>query len=347
MIRHDRLREIDLLRFLAALGVVIFHFAGFRGQGPWPEPSLRLFPEIGMVTRYGHLGVDLFFIISGFVILMSVWGRSVGDFAVSRVTRLMPAYWAAVLLGLVIWGVFGLGHGSPDHVIPNLSMLQGGLGVQNVDPVFWTLWIELHFYALIAVLVRAGVTYRGCLVFMGVWTIGSVFAEEANVKILQTLLLSTWTPCFVAGMALYLMYRFGPTLILWGFVGVSWALAVHWTAWRTGTAFTTSKGEVAAIGITLIFAVMILVALGKLRWMNWRGLTVLGALTYPLYLTHSQIALPVLEYAAPVLNKWAALALVTAVSLLFAYLLYRLVERPGQAWMRRKLRESLASIREA
>jgi peptidoglycan/LPS O-acetylase OafA/YrhL len=345
--RHDRLREIDLLRFLAAMGVVIFHFAGFRGPGPWPEASLRLFPEVGMVTRYGHLGVDLFFMISGFVILMSVWGRGVGDFAVSRVTRLMPAYWAAVLLGLGIWAVFGLGHGSPEHVVPNLSMLQAGLGVQDVDPVFWTLWIELHFYALIAVLVGIGITYRRCLLFMGAWTLGSVFAEEANVKILQTLLQSTWTPFFVAGMALYLMYRFGPTLILWGFVGVSWILAVHWTAWRTGVAFTASKGEVAAIGVTLIFLVMILVALGKLRWLNWRGLTVLGALTYPLYLTHSQIALPVLKYAAPAMSKWAALALVTAVSLLLAYLIYRLVERPGQAWMRRKLRESLASIREA
>jgi peptidoglycan/LPS O-acetylase OafA/YrhL len=345
--RHDRLREIDLLRFLAALGVVLFHFAGFRGQGPWPDPSLRLFPEIGLVTRYGYLGVDLFFMISGFVILMSAWGRSAGEFGISRVTRLMPAYWAAVLLGLGIWGVFRLGYGNPKLVLPNLSMLQGGLGLRNVDAVFWTLWIELKFYVLIAVLAAIGITYRRCLVFMAAWTLFSVFADETENQFLQVMLMPTWSPYFIAGMALYLMYRYGPNLVLWGFVGVSWILAVHWAAWRTGHVFTTAKGEVAALGVTLIFLVMILVALGKLRRLNWRGLTTLGALTYPLYLTHAQVALPVLKYAYPALNKWVALAIVTATSLAVAYAIYRLIERPGQTWMRRKLREALASIRAA
>jgi peptidoglycan/LPS O-acetylase OafA/YrhL len=111
--------------------------------------------------------------------------------------------------------------------------------------------------------------------------------------------------------------------------------------------FTTANGKVVAVAVTGIFLVMILVATGRLRRLNWRGLTVLGALTYPLYLTHSQVALPVLEYAYPALNRWAALALVTAVSLAVAYAVYRLVERPGQAWMRTKLREALTAIRSA
>ena len=346
MTRRDRLREIDLLRFLAAMGVVVYHLAGFKGRGPWPEPSLEMFPALGEVTRYGYLGVDLFFMISGFVILMSVWGRGPGEFGISRVTRLMPAYWAAVLLGLAIWAVFRLGKGDPDLVLPNLSMLQGGLGLDNVDAVFWTLWIELHFYVLIGVLAAIGVTYRNCLVFMACWTLGSVFADEAGSRFLQTMLMPTWSCYFVAGMALYLMYRFGPNLLLWGFVGVSWILAVHWGVWRTGRAFTTANGKVVAVAVTLLFVVMILVATGRLRWLNWRGLTVLGALTYPLYLTHSQVALPLLKHAYPALDKWAALALAIAVSLAVAYAMYRLIERPGQSWMRAKLRASLAAVRE-
>jgi peptidoglycan/LPS O-acetylase OafA/YrhL len=347
VIRHDRLREIDLLRFLAAMGVVLFHFAGFKGPGAWPEPSLQMFPALGEVARYGYLGVDLFFMISGFVILMSAWGRGPGEFGISRVTRLMPAYWAAVLLGLAIWAVFRLGKGNPDLVFPNLSMLQGGLGLDNVDAVFWTLWVELHFYVLIGVLAAIGITYRNCLLFMGCWTLASVFADEADAKILQVMLMPTWSCYFIAGMALYLMYRFGPNLLLWGFVGVSWILAVHWGVWRTTHVFTSANGKVAAVAITLVFLVMILVATGRLRWLDWRGLTVLGALTYPLYLTHSQVALPLLEHAYPALNKWAALVLLIAVSLAVAYAVYRLVERPGQAWMRTRLRESLAAVRAA
>ncbi|GAA2418885.1 acyltransferase [Actinomadura vinacea] len=345
MIRHDRLRELDLLRFLAAMGVVLFHFTGFKGAGPWPEPSLELFPGVGAVTRYGYLGVDLFFMISGFVILMSAWGRSPGEFGVSRVVRLMPAYWAGVLLGLVVYLGFRLGNGVPGLVMPNLTMLQAGLGLKNVDPVFWTLWVELHFYVLIAVLAAIKISYRSCLVFMAGWTLAGVFADEADNKLLQVMLMPTWSPYFVAGMALFLMYRFGPTLLLWGFVGVSWLLAMHWSAWRTGHVFTTADENVVAVVVTLIFVVMILVATGRLRRLRWRGLTVLGALTYPLYLTHSQVALPLLEHAYPGLNRWAALALATAVSLAVAYAVYRLVEKPGQKWMRAKLRESLAPIR--
>src|SRR5262245_27551519 len=136
VVRTERLRELDLLRFLAALGVLLFHFTGYGG-GPWPDDRARhLFPAIGTTTAYGYLGVDLFFMISGFVILMSVWGRGTAEFGVSRLVRLMPAYWFAVLLGLGIYAVFGLGKGKPSLVIPNMTMLQGGLGADNVDAVF-------------------------------------------------------------------------------------------------------------------------------------------------------------------------------------------------------------------
>ena len=334
-----RLRELDLLRFLAASAVVFFHFTGFKGSGPWPEPALQMFPGMGVVTRYGYLGVDLFFVISGFVILMSAWGRGPGEFGISRVVRLMPAYWAGVLLGLGIYLVFGLGNGVPGLVLPNLTMLQAGLGLKNVDAVFWTLWVELHFYVLIGVLASIGITYRSCLVFMAVWTLGGVFADEADNKLLQVMLMPTWSPYFVAGMALYLMHRFGPTLLLWGYVGVSWLLAVHWSVWRTGHVFTTADEKVVAVAVTGIFAVMVLVATGRLRWLRWKGLTVLGALTYPLYLTHSQVALPLLKYVYPALERYAALGLAVAVSLAVAYAVHRLVERPGQRWMRERLRE--------
>src|SRR5690606_9451917 len=124
---RERLSELDLLRFLAALAVVLYHFTGFGGAGAWPEPAGDVFPEVAALTRFGYLGVDLFFVISGFVILMSAWGRGPGEFGISRLVRLMPAYWASVLLGLLVYGLFRQGHGVPGLVVPNLTMLQGGL----------------------------------------------------------------------------------------------------------------------------------------------------------------------------------------------------------------------------
>lgn len=343
--RRERLRELDLLRFGAALAVVLYHFTGFGGAGAWPEPARDVFPEVGAVTRFGYLGVDLFFVISGFVILMSAWGRGPGEFGISRLVRLMPAYWVSVLLGAAVYAVFGLGHGDPGLVVPNLTMLQGGLGIRNVDAVYWTLWVELHFYVLVAVLASVGITYRSCLIFMAAWMFAGLFADQADHKLLQVMLVPTWSPYFIAGMALYMIHRFGPTLLLWGYVAVSYLMALRWGAWRAEHAFRGADEVVVSAVITGIFAVMTLVATGRLARVRWRGLTVLGALTYPLYLVHSQLALPLLDALYPGVGRWTALGVVVAASLLAAYAVHRLIERPGAAWMRIRLRASLEPMR--
>lgn len=345
MTGRERLRELDLLRFAAALAVVLYHFTGFGGAGPWPEPSAEVFPALGDVTRFGYLGVDLFFVISGFVILMSAWGRGPGEFGVSRLVRLMPAYWVSVLLGAVVYAVFRQGHGVPGLVLPNLTMLQGGLGLRNVDAVYWTLWVELHFYVLVAVLASIGITYRSCLVFMAAWLFAGVYADEAGNDLLQVMLIPTWSCYFIAGMALYMIHRFGPTLLLWGYVAVTYLIALHWGAWRAEHVFRGANEIVVSAIITGIFAVMILVATRRLRWLRWSRLTVLGALTYPLYLVHSQLALPLLDALYPDLGKWPSLCVVVAASLLSAYAVHRLVERPGAAWMRARLYASLEPLR--
>jgi peptidoglycan/LPS O-acetylase OafA/YrhL len=342
-----RLRELDLLRFCAAAAVLVYHLTGFAGGGPWPQSAREVFPGVGSVTGFGYLGVDLFFMISGFVILMSAWGRSPGEFAVSRIVRLMPAYWISVLLGGAIFVAFGLGNGRLGVVVPNLTMLQGGLGVRNVDAVYWTLWVELHFYVLMAVLAAVGVTYRNCVIFMAGWLFLGLYADEAKNKLLQVLFIPTWNCYFIAGMALFLIYRFGSNLLLWGFVVVGWLLALRWGVWRAGDIFREGTDGGAVVLITGIFVVMILVAVRRLGWLRWRGFTVLGGLTYPLYLIHQQISLPILDAIYPRLNRWAALAVVTAAALATAYVIYRFAERPVQALLRPRLRAALDRIRTA
>src|SRR3569833_4223108 len=126
-----RLRELDVLRFVAAAAVMLHHFTGVPAP-EWPGGSARRsFPELGPVTRYGFLGVELFFLISGFVILLSAWGRKPGDFVVSRIVRLFPAYWVGVLLSLGAylafgsWVSFGPKTAGPlARFLPNQTMLQ-------------------------------------------------------------------------------------------------------------------------------------------------------------------------------------------------------------------------------
>jgi peptidoglycan/LPS O-acetylase OafA/YrhL len=344
-----RLSEVDLLRFVAAMGVVAYHYTGSTG-GPWADENAReLFAPISTATQFGYLGVELFFLISGFVILMSVWGRTMADFAISRIVRLYPAYWFTVLMIGVIHLTTGLGRGRPEAIIPNLTMFQQGMGIQNISGVFWTLWIEMHFYALIAVLVLTGVTYQRCITFMSTWTVLAIFAHESGNELLKSLLIPEYAPYFVAGMALYLIHRFGPNLLLWGFVAFSWASSIRYALPLASEppyriAPVDAWPAVPAL-LTLIYAVMALVAVGALRKLGWKHLATLGALTYPTYLIHHALGPVLARPLYPALPLWAALAVMTATVLAAAYLIHRLIERPTARWLKPRLTNAFEHIR--
>ncbi len=92
-VANSRVGELDALRGLAVLSVVAFHYTTFYQQ---EQGHLQ---PLGFGFPAGNYGVHLFFLISGFVIFMSLERtRSAMDFAVSRFSRLFPAYWAAMAI---------------------------------------------------------------------------------------------------------------------------------------------------------------------------------------------------------------------------------------------------------
>ncbi|GIH62336.1 acyltransferase family protein [Microbispora siamensis] len=340
----SRLRVLDLLRFCAALGVVLFHFGETRA---WGTPNA--FPALSAVTMFGVYGVRLFFLISGFVILMSAWGRTPGHFAASRIARLFPAYWASVLAlgGLAVGGLITDHRPSLTELLANITMLQHGFGVRDLEIVYWTLWQELVFYALIACLAAVGITYRRCLAFMGAWVLLLAIADRVNADLLQAVLVPFSAPYFIAGMALYLVHRFGGSLFPWLFVGVGWTLGLYTALDGEPTAvrkYGQALGSALVVGvISLIFLVMILVALGAFDRIDWRWLTFLGALTYPLYLFHHHVGFLLIQWLHPALGNRLTLPLAVAAALLVAYAVHRLVERPLQPRMRAALDRSLTA----
>lgn len=347
-----RLRELDVLRFIAAAAVMVHHFTGVP-TGAWGTDARILFPEVAPVTRFGHLGVELFFLISGFVILMSAWGRQIGDFAVSRVARLFPAYWLSVTLALVVYLIFGIHAGTTRDFgvvrsyLPNLTMLQEGVGVPKIEVIYWSLWLELHFYVLIAFLVRAGITYNRCLTFMIGWLLASSFSLEGDLGLVNMLLISGWAPYFVSGMSFFLIYRFGSNLIPWLIILACWALATNFSVERVRPPFNYPGVEeyVTPVIITVMFLVMGLVATHRLSWVRWRGFTVLGVLTYPLYLLHETVSRPLIKWLYPEQGRWVVLGVATAAVVAASYATYRLVDRPGNRWLGRRLRLALAQAR--
>lgn len=352
--RGARLREIDVLRFVAAAVVMLHHYTGVPAP-EWPGGNARrIFPELAPVTRYGFLGVELFFLISGFVILMSAWGRQPGDFIASRFARLFPAYWVGVLLSLGAylvfdsWVPFGPNTDGPlMRFLPNLTMLQEGAGSQRMEVIYWTLYVELHFYVLIALFTCWGITYTRCVGLMTGWLLFSVFAMEANSSFVKVVLMWRYVPFFVAGMGFYLIYKYGSNLLVWLLIAAGWALGCYYDVKYNFPDFTSQHASLYIIpaGITAVFGIMTLVATRRLSWLRWRGFTVLGMLTYPLYLVHQTISRTFVPRLLPYLNRWEVLAVLMASALLSAYLIHVLIERPAQRLLRPRLRDALARIR--
>jgi len=349
---RGRITELDLLRFLAAIAVVLFHYTARAGPAWGGANPIEIFPALSEVSRYGFLGVQLFFMISGFVILMTAIGRDSAEFVTARITRLFPAYIFAVLLTSLVVTLFPrVGQNvTVLQILTNFTMLQDGLGVAPVDGVYWTLWAELRFYLLIAILSLFRVTYRSAVGFMAVWLAAAVALRSEQNQLLSNILIPAWAPYFIIGMALYLIHRYRSNVILWAFVFVSWVLAVSRSGelrYFGGLPEDVVQNQTIVWIITGFVVVMSVMALGGLRWMRWRFLTTLGLLTYPLYLIHQWIGWVIIDELRDSLGATNTLILVVAVMLLVSWLIARFVEAPAQRWLKVHFARAIGQMRSA
>ncbi|MFJ4467335.1 acyltransferase family protein [Streptomyces sp. NPDC089424] len=349
--RGNRIVVLDALRLIAALMVVFYHYVAF-GEG-WDGPQAQLFPVIFRPSAYGWLGVDLFFMISGFVICMSCWGRSVADFFTSRVIRLFPAYWLGVLATTAVVALVpgGLEPHAWREVLVNLTMLQWPVDVDHVDGVYWTLWAELRFYLLFALVVWRGLTYRRVIAFCCIWTTLALLAKGYGSGPLSDLFMAQYCWFFIAGLAFYLIYRFGPNLLLWGIVALCFAMGQH-TAMQTWRRTLQHVGHNVpgwgvAVLLAVFFAVLAGVSLGWFHRINWRWLPAAGALTYPLYLFHESIGWEIFHHLQHRVDHWTLLAGTVAAMLLLAHLVHQLVEKPVANRLKLHLSTAFAQVRAA
>ncbi|MET9546649.1 acyltransferase [Streptomyces sp. NPDC006627] len=333
-----RLRALDGLRLIAALMVAAYHYGGRDGEisEAWGSSPKAQFPTAHEWFAYGCLGVQIFFVISGFVICMSGWGRPPRSFFASRASRLLPSYWAAIVLVTAVFALPVVAYDavSPSDALVNLTMLQQPLGADRVLGVCWTLWAELRFYALFALcVVLPGATRARVVLFCAVWTLAAVMAEAADEPLLDVVLMPEYAPFFVGGIGIYLIHRDRRDLTAWGITGVSWLLGQHYAVsglWHAPDPdFFSYRSSLVIIAIvTAGFAAVLLIALGHLHRADWRWLTVAGALTYPFYLVHEHLGWVSVQalHRGLGLPSYATFGLTIAAMLALAWVLNRYVE---------------------
>ena len=317
-----RLTELDGLRGVAALAVVFFHYTVV-----FP----RFYPDAlpaPVTFDYGHFGVHLFFMISGFVILMSLERQgATRDFIFSRIIRLYPVYWLAVCLTFFTLAAFPLpGQGQTlFQFFVNLTMLQDYAKVDPVDGVYWSLTYELGFYAYLFAVVRAGLSKRIDLI-AALMIVGALTFKWTMPIIPHPLhyifLINAYGHLFAAGILMYRCHNDGWTPVrgaLLGLVVIAQFIepAVHFG----------DRGVEGAIVIAMWLAIFI--AAIRSDFLSVLGSPIFvffGRISYPLYLVHQMIGFVVMMHLQRAGAGWwgsvigaivFAIALSTAMTLFF------------------------------
>lgn len=342
-----RFTELDGFRGLAALGVVVSHFTtGFDSRYGLRSPGDETAPFDG---GWGAYGVQLFFLISGFVILMSAQrAKHPSDFVVSRISRLYPAYWIAVTIAIVITIGTNMPHTQlswTDRLL-NFAMVQRWFLIENIDNVYWTLAIEMQFYVLIFLLLlctRARLTDRVVQIVGMIWLTVSVAVAlwayptahgldpqlvPTATKLVLNATLAEWGPLFVAGMFAFLARE----------RRVSWALPIISAAVAVLNGWLIESTEVA-IAVVIIAAVFLFVTMREqTRILTIAPLKWFGKISYSLYITHQLAGFALMHVLLPITGRLMSMAIAFGVVTLLAWGVWWLGEDQGSRAFRALLK---------
>ncbi len=315
----ERLHTVDALRGAAALAVALFHITS-------GNPALMPGEPLQRVGIWGWLGVDVFFVISGFVIPYALerggyrW-RDAGRFVLKRNVRIDPPYLVTMVLALCLgWLSAQMPNfrGKPFHVdwvavALHLGYLADIAGRPWAVPAFWTLALEFQFYLTMALVFPFTQSPHRAVraVVIGGFALCSL-AFQSRVW------LPAWGGWFALGMLAH-AYRSGraPRGIF--------VVAVVACALVVGSVATPAQGAVAG-------STALVIAFVELRRPR---LALLGTLSYSLYLVHAPIGGRVVNFAVHWAGRsaWsnAAVVLVSLiVSCAAAWVMHRAVEAPSQ-----------------
>ncbi len=290
---NKRIIELDALRGIAALSVFFYHASIYYKDSIYFS-----------IFRFGLTGVDLFFIISGFVIFSSIKNKTRIQFVKSRFLRLYPSYWLAVtftfILIIIKYYEKGILHLLPiKQYFVNLSMIQEFFHIENLDGPYWTLYVELFFYVIIFLfLSKESMIYiiLGSISIISTLVRYDLLPSVFPFSFLTNTPISAQSSLFLAGILFYKLMISKNKLY---FVPILACLICQ-------TLILKSHYLVAKIQdinfyehiflLILFFLIFSLLVYNKLFFFKIKYLLYLGNISYALYLTHQYLTTEILEY---------------------------------------------------
>ena len=334
-----RLLELDGLRGLAAVSVMLYHYLARYGTFDGLSHG-TVFPY---TFAWGWMGVNLFFVISGFVIYLSLDNHpSPLDFVVSRAIRLYPTYWAGIVLTTIVVSLVGLPFWDyrPWEIAANFTMFQSFAFLPSVDGVYWSLAEELKFYLLMLFFRAIGLIQRPVLVcgswlfFVSLYALGTQHLESnwarQACEIGYLLLGGGCCFWFISGIAIYGMFRNSTRVS-------NYVIMVFNTIYFLLSVGNSIRPTPLAAGlILLIFTGTIFL---RPAWLRHPALILLGSLSYPIYILHQNIGYCVIKtcYQAN-LSGYFAVATAVLFAMGLSWLVWRFIDQPTGNWLRKRYR---------
>jgi peptidoglycan/LPS O-acetylase OafA/YrhL len=334
-IKNKRYFELDALRGIAALLVVLFHFTLGRKESQYG-------------FRFGSTGVDLFFIISGFVILLTIEKtKSAKEFIINRFSRLYPTYWTCVTLttSAIVIGLCYQSNFSPKIIgeyFANMTMFQIYFKYGNIDGSYWTMIIEMLFYIYMLIIfltnkIKHVEIISLCLLIPIAFYDTNYFRAHfgsLSKALSYWLPLINHFPLFCAGIVFYKMKFDKKTALRHLFLIICFCCQLRLFDNGGKSSMFMSLYEYMPV-LAFYFIVFYLYISDKLNFIVSNVTIFLGNISFSLYLIHQEIST---KFILPYLTKHSNFFLACLVTLLLmiflSFLINRFIEKPVMKYIR-------------
>lgn len=328
-----RVAILDLLRFVAAVFVLLYHYHYYLLKMTG-DNTFALF-------KFGYLGVNFFFMLSGFVIMASAHNRSAIKFGLLRALRLYPAFISCLLITLCVLYIFGNELPSIVAILLNALIINDYFGIPNIDGVYWTLQAELKFYGCVFLLILFSALshYR---IWLSLWLfLAILFHFYKQPFFLGWFISPSYSFFFIGGVAAYYLFNNAKDRFAW----CVFVLAMIFSAlksWAQIDGFCKDINEfdrLIAVVIVLSFYVLFafLSSVNK-KFTSPPWVSIIGGMSYPLYLIHSRAGLELVDGLQLSIGVYAALFAAIAWVLLVSFFVHLFVEKPLFKRVRRFVR---------
>lgn len=330
----EHLGVLDMLRGFAAISVVLYHFTyGMPTLGKSDGGgTLVKFASLTLkeMFSWGNMGVEVFFVISGFVIPYSLWNthyqlRNFSTYMLKRILRICPPAYLVIALVLLQWFVIDnlmhpvgtvsyLSAVTPQRILGNLFFLYKFADSRWIIGVFWTLAVEFQFYIVIGLLFNYLFKTKNAVWFVLLFT---GMALLNYIPHFPAYTFFHYSPLFALGGITLLFYKNHTSLLF--FLIISF--------WFFALGFLMMPLVANIFGL----ATAMLIAFVRVRHSIFSSF---GRISFSLYLTHvvvgstSEFLLAKFFPPHTQLQHIFGIFLITIISCVFAYIYFYVVERP-------------------